>query len=247
MIFSIFKLYQVQYTDWMTNLEKIFKDYANKHIHLQDPHRVKSGKEATVFAVTFKDTSLALKVYIDPEVRLFQKNQSYIEGKYFRSSSERKAVEKQTREGKKIVHLGWVRREFFLLNKLHKMGASVPKVYGWTDDSILMEFIGAEEVAPRLVGVELTQQQAETAFEIVLKNVELMLECGVIHSDLSAYNILWWQNKPWIIDLPQAIDIRHNPNRDLLLKRDLDNIISYFSKYMTIDKDEVYLRFNIEV
>lgn len=229
----------------MIDLEKILNDYENKKYHLQNPRQVKSGKEATVFVVSFQEKPLALKVYIDPEVRSFKNNQSYLEGKYFRSPSERKAVLKQNKAGKRMLHQGWIRREFHLLDKLHGMGATVPKVYEFTSESILMEFIGNEYVAPRLIDIEITAKQAKEAFEAILKNIELMLECGVVHSDLSAYNILWWQNRPWIIDLPQAIDIRQNPNKDTLLKRDLDNVINYFEGYLDISENEVYQRFNL--
>ncbi len=230
----------------MINLEKIFEYYENKHYFLQNPRQVKSGKEATVFVVFFKHKPLALKVYIDPSIRSFQKNKIYLEGKYFRNPTEKKAILKQNRSGKKILHKAWIRREFYLLQKLHKMGANVPKVYEWTDQSILMEFIGADYVAPRLMDVQLSPQQAKTAFEQILKDIELMLECGIVHSDLSAYNILWWDNKPWIIDLPQAIDIRQNPNKNDLLKRDLKNIISYFSNYFEIDTDKINQRFEFD-
>ena len=144
-----------------------------------------------------------------------------------------------------MLHQGWIRREFFLLKKLHEMGANVPEVYDWTPESILMEFIGDDEIAPRLIDVELTKKQAIMAFEAVLKAVKLMLECGVVHSDLSAYNILWWQDKPWIIDLPQAIDMRQNLNRTELLKRDLNNLTAYFSRYFAINDQEIYRKFEV--
>lgn len=229
----------------MINLERILKDYENKHYHLQNPKEVKSGKEATVFVVFFEDNPLSLKVYIDPEVRSFKNNQTYLEGKYFRSPSERKAVLKQNRAGKRMLHTGWIRREFSLLQKLYEKGASVPKAYEWSNESILMEFIGDEYVAPRLMDVELTEEQAKKAFEVIIKDIELMLECGIVHSDLSPYNILWWKDKPWIIDLPQAIDIRQNPNKNELLKRDLDNVISYFSQYFDINPEVIYRKFGI--
>ncbi len=229
----------------MINLEQILKDYENKNYHLQNPRQVKSGKEATVFVVFFQGKPLALKVYIDPEIRSFKNNQAYLEGKYFRSQSERKAVLKQNSAGKRMLHEGWIRREFFMLQKLHQLGANVPKVYEWNIESVLMDFIGDELAAPRLIDVELDSTQARESFEAIIKNVELMLECGIIHGDLSAYNILWWQEKPWIIDLPQAVDTRNNQNKDSFLKRDLDNIITYFQKYISIDTNEIYRRFNL--
>ncbi len=228
----------------MIDLERILNHYEQKHFHLTKPRQVKSGKEATVFVVFLDEKPLALKVYIDPEIRAFQNNKVYVEGKYFRSPSEQKAVLKKNKAGKRMLHSGWVRREFYLLKKLHELGTNVPQVYEWTPESILMEFIGDEEIASRLIDVELTKKQAEEAFEAVLKAVKLMLECGVIHSDLSAYNVLWWKDKPWIIDLPQAVDIRQNPNKAEFLKRDLDNLIDYFSKYMEIDRSKIYQKFS---
>lgn len=197
----------------MINLERILNDYEKKNYHLRNPAEVKSGKEATVFLVFFQGKPLALKVYIDPEVRSFQNNLTYVEGKYFRSPSERKAVLKKNKAGKRLLHKGWIRREFYLLQKLYNEGVNVPKVYEWTDESILMESIGDEEIAPRLIDVELTESQAKVAFEKIIQDIKIMLNLGIVHSDLSAYNILWWKDQPWIIDLPQAIDIRQHPNK----------------------------------
>src|SRR6266498_373438 len=108
-----------------------------------------------------------------------------------------------------------------------------------------MAFIGEKEIAPRLVDAELTEKQAREAFEQVLKDIQILLDCGVVHSDLSSYNILWWRQKPIIIDSPQAVDIRQNPNKNELLKRDLDNIINYFEKYFKINKERIYKKFNL--
>ncbi len=229
----------------MTDLEKVLKDYEHKNFHLQDPKQIKSGKEATVFVVLNDGKPLALKVYVDPSFRSFKNNIKYLEGKYFRKPSEKKAVLKGNKFGKSLIHRSWVRREFFLLEKLHELEANVPKVYAWTKDSILMEFIGNETTAPRLVDIILTEDQSCKAFDLILKDIDLLLQCGIVHGDLSSYNILWWKEKPWIIDLPQAIDIRQNPNRNSLLKRDIDNIISYFTEYFEINKEEIYKRFNL--
>lgn len=229
----------------MINLEKILKDYENKHYILQDPKQVRQGKEATVFVVSLQGKPLALKVYIDPKFRAFQNDQSYTEGKFYRKPSERRAVAKRNKFGKAMLHKNWVRREFFLLDKVSKLGAIVPKVYDWTPESILMEFIGDDYVAPRLVDIQLDSTFTSAALESILKDVERLLECGVVHGDLSAYNILWWRDKPWIIDLPQAIDIRRNPHKDELLKRDLDNVMHYFLGRCKFNKEDIYKRFNL--
>jgi RIO kinase 1 len=146
-----------------------------------------------------------------------------------------------------MLHKNWVRREFFLLEKVAKLGATVPKVYDWTPESILMEFIGDEYVAPRLVDIQLDKTASKPALESILHDVERLLECGVVHGDLSAYNVLWWQDKPWIIDLPQAIDIRRNPYKDELLKRDLDNVMHYFLGRCEFSQKDIYKRFNLTV
>src|ERR1041385_6075413 len=101
----------------MIDLDRIVKLYESKHFHLTNPREVKSGKEATVFVVFFKQKPLALKVYIDPETRSFQNNKVYVEGKYFRSQSQQKAVLKKNKAGKRMLHQSWVRREFYLLKK----------------------------------------------------------------------------------------------------------------------------------
>ncbi|MFH1561665.1 MAG: RIO1 family regulatory kinase/ATPase [Patescibacteria group bacterium] len=227
----------------MIDLKAILKDYENKNYILQNPKPIRQGKEATVFVVWFQGEPLALKVYIDPKIRAFQNNLAYTEGQFYRKPSERRAVAKRNKFAKALLHKGWVRREFYLLDKLLSLGATVPEVYDWTPESILMEFVGKDDVAPRLIDVELNKSQVSLAFESVLKDVERMLECGVVHGDLSAYNILWWQNKPWIIDFPQAIDIRYNPRKDEFLKRDLDNVISYFGEYLDINSEQIYQRF----
>lgn len=231
----------------MINLEKILKDYERKNYILKNPRQIRQGKEATVFVVTFEEKNLALKVYVSPKFRAFQNGQIYTEGKYYRKPSERRAVEKGNRFSKTMRHKNWIRREFFLLNKVAKLGAIVPKVYDWTPDSILMEFIGDDQVAPRLIDIELDKTFAYNALESILKNVELLLECGVVHGDLSAYNILWWQGKPWIIDLPQAVDIRRNPHKDELLKRDLDNVMHYFLGKFEFSQEDIYKRFHLVV
>ncbi len=229
----------------MINLDHIIRAYEQKNYHLRHPRKVKTGKEAMVFMVEFGRQTLALKVYIDPQFRSFQNNSAYLEGKYYRKPSERKAVLKRGKFGRKLMHRNWVRREFYLLKKLNSLGANVPKVYDWTPESILMEFIGDEHVAPRLTDVILTKSQAQSAFQHILHDVKLLLQCGVVHGDLSAYNILWWQEKPYIIDLPQAVDIRHNPHKDELLKRDLQNLFNYFAKYFEIDEKEIITRFDL--
>lgn len=226
------------------DLTRTIEKYRKKDIDLEIGRKVKAGKEAEIYQVEADGKLYALKIYKNPDFRSFQDNLDYIAGKYYRKPSIRKAVRKRTKFGKKFLHKTWVRREAYLLNKLNELGANVPKAIDHTSNSVLMGFIGiGDHLAPRLIDIKLTTEEAQEAFKTVLRHIEMFLECGIIHGDLSAYNILWWNNKPYIIDLPQALDIRDNPNKDKILKRDIDNVINYFQGYFEIDPEKVYKRF----
>ena len=223
------------------SLENVLHDYENKGFVIKDFKEVKSGKEAVAYLVSVEDKKYLLKVYKDLNQRSFQDNQEYIAGKYFRKLSIRKAVSKRNAFAKKYLHKAWVRREFYLLQKLNELGADVPKPIEYTHESVLMEFFGDNGyLAPRLVDVDLTEKTASELFDRLLNDVKLFIIAGVVHGDLSPYNILYWHGKPVIIDFPQAVDIRDNPNKDELLKRDLDNLVNYFQKFIKIDKEKVY-------
>lgn len=229
----------------ISELPEIVEKYNRKGYKLFNIGQLKSGKEAVIYAAGTDVGKVALKIYKDPALRRFQKDHEYLEGKYYRNSSVRRAVTNRTKMGRDLLFRTWVRREYYMLNKLGRKQANVPKVYGWFENSVLMEFIGEDISAPQLLDVTLSREQAKKALEIILKNVELFLECGIVHSDLSEYNILWWKEQPYIIDFPQAIDIRNNPNKDAFLKRDLDNVIDYFGKFIKINKTAIYKKFEI--
>jgi len=213
-------------------LQSLLEEYRVKGYDVADLVPIKSGKEATVYFVESGGVPYALKVYKDPERRAFQKNHEYLEGQFYRRHSFRKAIAKKNKFGKKLLHQSWVKREFGILRALNERGASVPTVYDWTPTSILMEFIGDDGVpASRLVDVALGPDEAEGALGAIMESVELFLKIGVVHSDLSAYNILWWKGKPYVIDFPQAVDVRNNPNTAKLLQRDIDNVKRYFEQH----------------
>ncbi len=227
------------------NIKDVLLHYQKNGFLLKDPEVVKSGKEATVYKVWLRgERPMAIKLYKDHTTRAFQNNQAYIEGRYFRNPSIRRHVKNRTSTGKRVIHEVWVRREYYLLEKLFKKGAAVPKVYSRSPDSILMDFIGDDAAAPRLIDVELTSKQAKQTLEKVLTSIELFLQVGIVHGDLSAYNILWQHQEPWIIDFPQALDIRQNPNKAALLKRDIDNVLSYIMKFTEVKVEDVYQRFS---
>jgi RIO kinase 1 len=224
----------------------VIKEYNKKGYHFIDPIEVRSGKEATVFEAQGTDKIYALKIYTDLEMRSFKHTEDYLEGKFVKSHSLKRGISRGSSFAKKAVHENWVKREYVLLKKLYELGAGVPAVYDWTATSILMDFIGDKNnPAPRLVDVTISKDVAKKYFHSVLHFITIALEAGIVHSDLSAYNILVWEDEIFIIDLPQAVDIRQSPNVEKLLRRDIDNVVSYFKKYIEIDTEEIYASFGL--
>lgn len=205
---------------------------------------VKSGKEATVYRVILDGELAAMKVYKSPEQRSFKNTGAYLLGKHYRRPSERKAVEKNNAFAKKLKHENWVKREFFLLKKLFEKGATIPRPILHIDDAIFMEFLGDNDtVAPRLCDIWLEEHETQKALDSILKDIQLFWDFGIVHADLSAFNILWRNSQPHIIDFPQSIDRRMYPNPREILERDLINVAKYFSKYGKIDLNEIASRF----
>lgn len=196
---------------------------------------IKKGKEAILYKGFFDQKVVAIKVYIDPEQRAFKETGEYLEGKYYQRSSHKKAIAKGGKFGKKKRHENWIKREFYTISELYKRGADVPQPLLQIENGMIMEYFGdSVESAPRLIDVDLSEKEANIFFEIILKNIKLFWNAGIVHGDLSPYNILWWNNKPIIIDFPQSIDIRTHPNPLKILERDLANIIKHFRKYVAL-------------
>jgi RIO kinase 1 len=125
-----------------------------------------------------------------------------------------------------------MQHEYHALEVLHSSGLPVPQPIARGDNTILMEYIGdLDRPAPSLVETSLSAGQARHSFDTLLKAVEDMLTLGIVHADLSAYNVLFWDNRPVIIDFPQVIDPRQNPDGWSLFARDVERLCQHFSKY----------------
>ncbi len=207
-----------------------------KYIDLELIKPIKSGKEASVWLVSTNKIEkgkelFALKVYKENIIK--SSNSQYIKGKHFKERSVRKAVSKKTKYGRQIIHKLWTSREFYMLEKFYELGASLPKVYDFTDNAILMEYLGDFNLpAPKLVSVKLTSEIASIFYKEILSSIQIFLDNGIFHGDLSEHNILVWNSKPYIIDFPQSIDIRKNDNWEWMYQRDLDNVNKFFKKYI---------------
>jgi RIO kinase 1 len=203
---------------------------------------IKSGKEGSVYLVErsapHRSHNLALKAYKDPNTRSFHRDQIYREGRKFRESRESKAVERRTGFGRELMASQWQGVEFEILRRLWAAGVSVPYPVEELGSRFLMQYIGDEtRAAPRLVDFRPSVAQAESYLDQILENMVLMASEGYVHGDLSAYNVLIWEDKVWVIDLPQAVDLASNPHSMDLLQRDLDNVCTYFHRKFGLERD----------
>jgi RIO kinase 1 len=197
---------------------------------------VKSGKEATVHrcracASTGREF-LAAKVYRPLEFRSFRNDAVYQEGRTILDARSARAFRKGTRHGRSVQFGMWLGSEFETLKLLSEAGADVPRPVACGGGAVLMDFIGdAAGAAPLLHRAALTAGEARELFGRVMRNVELFLACNRVHGDLSAFNILCWRGRLTIIDFPQAVDPRTNPNAHALLQRDVENVCRAFSRH----------------
>jgi RIO kinase 1 len=192
-----------------------------------------SGKEATVYVVRCGDEVRCAKVYKDVNKRSFKKAVEYQEGRKGRNSRRARAMEKGSKFGRNQQEEAWQNAEVDALYRLHNAGVRVPKPYGCFDGVLLMELITNDDghVAPRLNDVSMTTDLALADHAVVMKYVMRMLCAGVVHGDLSEFNVLVDDYGPVIIDLPQAVDAAGNNNAKAMLERDVNNMTAYYGQY----------------
>jgi RIO kinase 1 len=196
-------------------------------------YQLMSGKEATVFVVKSQGRICCAKVYKESMKRSFKKAAQYNEGRKVRSTRRARAMEKGSKFGRKQQEDQWQNAEVDALFKLSKAGVRVPQPYGCYDGVLLMELIADEqgEVAPRLNDVSMSAEQAIEDHEQVMRYVQLMLCAGIVHGDLSEFNVLVDDYGPVIIDLPQAVDAAANNNAHSMLLRDVRNMTEYYGEF----------------
>ena len=192
-----------------------------------------SGKEATVYIVRCGDHIRCAKVYKEVHKRSFKQASLYQEGRKVRNSRRARAMEKGSKYGRNEQESTWQSAEVDALYKLEKAGVRVPEPFGCVDGVLLMELITDDEgnVAPRLNDVTMSSEQALEDHAVMMKYVVLMLCAGLVHGDLSEFNVLVDDYGPVIIDLPQAVDAAGNNNAQSMLARDVNNITSYYGLF----------------
>ena len=195
--------------------------------------RLMSGKEADIFIVRCGDDIRCAKVYKEAAQRSFKKAAQYTEGRKVKNSRRARAMEKGSKFGKKEQEKIWQNAEVDALYLLAEADVRVPEPYGCFDGVLLMELITDAEgnVAPRLGDVSMTEEDAIRYFAMLMQDVVRMLCVGMIHGDLSEFNVLLDEYGPVIIDLPQAVNASANNNAQAMLERDVQNMVNYFSEF----------------
>ncbi len=203
-----------------------------------------SGKEATVYIVRCGDEIRCAKVYKEAQKRSFKKAVQYQEGRKSRNSRRARAMEKKSSFGRKQQEEAWQNAEVDALYRLADGGVRVPQPYGCFDGVLLMELIMGDdgEVAPRLNDVALSEQQALEDHAVIMHDVAKMLNVGIVHGDLSEFNVLLDEYGPVIIDLPQAVDASGNNNAKTMLERDIDNMTNYYAQFAPQLKNSQYAK-----
>lgn len=192
-----------------------------------------NGKEAAVYIVRCGTDTRCAKVYKEANKRSFKQAVQYREGRKVRSSRRARAMEKGSKFGREQQEEAWHNAEVDALYRLASAGVRAPIAYGCYDGVLLMELITDEEghVAPRLNDVSMSAEQAIEDHTLVMKYVMRMLCIGMVHGDLSEFNVLVDEYGPVIIDLPQAVDAAANNNAQSMLQRDVANMTAYFGHY----------------
>ncbi len=203
-----------------------------------------SGKEAAVYVVRCGAEIRCAKVYKDAERRSFKQAVQYQEGRKVRNSRRARAMEKHSRFGRNQQEEIWQTAELDALHRLAHAGVRVPEPYGCFSGVLLMELITDEEgrVAPRLSDVTLSPEEALKDHAVVMKYVMRMLCAGLVHGDLSEFNVLLDPLGPVIIDLPQAVDATANNNAQKMLARDVDNMTTYYARFAPQLKNSQYAK-----
>lgn len=196
---------------------------------------LKTGKESEVFLVERqlddRVNLLAAKRYKAFEDRMFRNDSRYRAGRRTGVTRADRAMAQGTTIGMAMRAQQWVETEFETLGRLWSAGVSVPYPVQRQGREIMLEYVGDDvSAAPRLVQVRADRRSLELLYEQLQANLVLMIECGIVHGDLSPYNLLVWDDRLIVIDLPQAVDPINNPNGLALLERDVINTCNWFSK-----------------
>ena len=192
-----------------------------------------SGKEAMVFVVLCGDEVRCAKVYKEANKRSFRQSVDYTEGRKTKNSRQARAMQKGSKYGRESQEAAWQSAEVDALYRLTNAGVRVPTPYNFYEGVLLMELVTGDDgnAAPRLNDVQLSTETAREYHAFLIQQVVKMLCAGIVHGDLSEFNILVGSQGPVIIDLPQAVDAAGNNHAKDMLVRDVNNLATYFGQF----------------
>ncbi len=201
-----------------------------------------SGKEAMVFVVRCGEEVRCAKVYKEANKRSFRQSTDYTEGRKVKSSRKARAIEKGSKYGRQAQEEAWQSAEVDALYRLAHAGVRVPTPHNFHEGVLLMELVTDDNgnAAPRLNDLVLDENQAREYHHALITQVVRMLCAGVVHGDLSEFNILVGSDGPVIIDLPQAVDAAGNNHASAMLERDVANLANYFGQFAPELKNTQY-------
>ena len=189
--------------------------------------------------VTSKGTLEAMGVQ---RASTFHNDVEYREGRQFRKSRDRRAVEAMTTYGKRLLQDRWTGHEHDVMQRLWHAGVSVPYPVSFADDLFFLEYIGGPDgAAPQLARARLDRRQLADAWDQLVEALHGMTVEGIVHADLSAFNLLWWDGRLVVIDLPQAVDLAANPQGLDFLHRDVLNVSNWFQRHgVDVDAEDLF-------
>ena len=193
-----------------------------------------SGKEAQVYLVIASGEERVAKIYKEAANRSFKHRAEYTEGRGVRNTRDQRAISKRSTHGRAQDEAAWRETEVHMISRLRSAGVRVPEVYNFVDGVVVMELIKDADgnPAPRLGDLDFTIENATAVYEVLIRDVVKMLCAGIVHGDLSDFNVLMAADGPVLIDFPQSVDSAHNPNARKLLLRDVDNLHDFLGRFV---------------
>jgi RIO kinase 1 len=205
---------------------------------------IKTGKEASVFLGKNSRGYVAVKIYTDLRVRSFKHDEAYRNGRFIGDVRIQKAIAHGSQKGLEARQTLWVQEEFSQMQHLYENGVRVPKAIAVNGIVLIMEFIGDEDgnPAPRISDLKMDKEEAEEAFRQSVQNLKRIVRSGRVHGDYSSFNILWHKEEAVVIDFPQVMEFKHNPNAKAFLERDVHSLCKSFGKHGVIADELKVLR-----
>lgn len=204
------------------------------------------GRRCTIARKRYLPRTVATKGQLEAmgvqKASSFHRDVEYREGRQFRKSRDRRAVELMSTYGKRLLQDRWTGHEYDVMSALYAAGCTVPYPIGFADDRFDLEYLGDDvSAAPQLARARLSDTEIRAAWSQLVDGLRTITSAGWAHGDLSAYNLLWWHGRLWFIDFPQAVDIAANPNGLGFLHRDVVNICGWFARHgIDDDPEEIF-------